>query len=154
MAKLKLILDTSIVIDCLDEREPFYQDARLLLTAGRVGEFELWLTSSQFTDLIYILSNGGKRKLLPSVLNQLQGLVTFINIFPVSEREISLMLATQWNDPEDALLYESALAIQADFIVTRNQADFEGNLVKAVNCEELFEWLEKKYGISYAEVAI
>ncbi len=148
------MVDTNVIIDCLDMREPFYEKARLLLTAGRVGELELWLTSSQFTDLIYILSDGGKQKHLPSVLQQLQGLVTFVNIFPVSEREISLMLATQWKDPEDALLYETALAIKADFIVTRNQKDFEGSLVKAVSCEELFNWLENERNVSYAEVAI
>ena len=43
------------------------------MTAGRVGEFDLWITSSQVTDLIYILSEGGKRSLLSRVLEQLRG---------------------------------------------------------------------------------
>ena len=56
MARMKLLLDTNVVIDYLHEREPYYEKARLLMTAGRVGEFSLWITSSQVTDLIYILS--------------------------------------------------------------------------------------------------
>ena len=58
MARMKLLLDTNVVIDYLHEREPYYEKARLLMTAGRVGEFSLWITSSQVTDLIYILSEG------------------------------------------------------------------------------------------------
>ena len=41
MAQAKLLLDTNIVIDYLNEREPYYQKARLLMIAGRVGELDL-----------------------------------------------------------------------------------------------------------------
>ena len=57
MAQSKLLLDTNVVIDYLNEREPYYEKARLLMIGGRVGEFELWISSSQVTDLVYILSN-------------------------------------------------------------------------------------------------
>ena len=60
MAQAKLLLDTNVVVDYLNECEPFYEKARLLMIGGRVGEFELWISSSQVTDLVYILSNGGR----------------------------------------------------------------------------------------------
>ena len=71
MAQAKLLLDTNIVIDYLNEREPYYEKARLLMIAGRVGEFDLWMSSSQITDLIYILSEGGAQSLIPLVLERL-----------------------------------------------------------------------------------
>ncbi len=37
MSRLKLMVDTNVIIDCLDMREPFYEKARLPLTAGRAG---------------------------------------------------------------------------------------------------------------------
>lgn len=37
MAQAKLLLDTNVVIDYLNEREPFYEKARLLMIGGRVG---------------------------------------------------------------------------------------------------------------------
>lgn len=52
MAKARVLLDTNIIVDCLGVREPFYEPARRVLLCGRVGEFELWSASSQFTDLI------------------------------------------------------------------------------------------------------
>ena len=92
MGKIKALLDTNIVIDFLNQREPFYEQARLLMIAGRVGEFDLWISSSQVTDLIYILSEGGKPSLIPETRERIQGLRTFANVFAVSEREIDKCL--------------------------------------------------------------
>lgn len=154
MARLKLLLDTNIVIDFLHEREPHYRDARLLMMAGRVGEFDLWITSSQVTDLIYILSEGGNRSLLPRVLDQLRGLRTFVNVHAVSDREVDRMLAASWKDPEDSLIFESALGMRADAIITRNQKNFESSVIKVVDCDEFFAWVRDEFGFDYDEVAI
>ena len=88
MGKIKALLDTNIMIDFLNRRKPFYEQARLLMIAGRVGEFDLWISSSQMTDLIYILSEGGKPSLIPKTRERIQGLRTFVSVFAVSEREI------------------------------------------------------------------
>ena len=154
MSRIKLVLDTNIVIDFLNEREPFYDKARLLMTAGRVGEFDLWISASQVTDLIYILSEGGKASLIKEVSEQLQGLRTFVNVFPVSDREIDKMLSSSWKDPEDRLLFEVALTLKANCLVTRNQSDFESNLVPILNCDELFNWLKSTFDLDYEEVAL
>ena len=141
MAQAKLLLDTNVVVDYLNEREPFYEKARLLMIGGRVGEFELWISSSQVTSLVYILSNGGRASEMDAVMGQLRGLRTFVNVFAASEREIDLMLAASWHDPEGYLLYEIALALRADALITRNQLDFPQGLVPVMNCDEFFRWL-------------
>ncbi|MBC2889393.1 type II toxin-antitoxin system VapC family toxin [Gordonibacter massiliensis (ex Traore et al. 2017)] len=154
MGRMKLLLDTNVVIDFLHEREPYYRKTRLLMTAGRVGEFDLWITSSQMTDLIYILSEGGNRSLLPRVLEQLRGLRTFVNVHAVSDREVDRMLAAAWKDPDDSLIFESALEMGADAIVMRNQRDFESSVVKVVDCDEFFAWMREDFGFDYDEIAI
>lgn len=154
MSIAKLLLDTNVVIDYLHERDPFYQKARLLMIAGRVGEFELWISSSQVTDLVYILSDGGNRSALPRALDQLKGLRTFVEVFPVSDREIDRMLAASWKDPEDCLLCEVALEMRADAIISRNQKDFETSLVKVLDCDEFFAWMKSERGLDYDEVAL
>ena len=149
MGRLKLLLDTNVVVDFLHEREPHYRKTRLLMLAGRVGEFDLWITSSQVTDLVYILSDGGKRSELPRVLEQLRGLRTFVNVYAVGDREVDRALATLWKDPEDALIFEAALAMKADAIVTRNQKDFEKSSIKVFDCTGLFAYLEEEKGLVY-----
>lgn len=152
MAQAKLLLDTNVVVDYLNEREPFYEKARLLMIGGRVGEFELWISSSQVTDLMYILSNGGRTSEMDAVMGQLRGLRTFVNVFAASEREVDLMLATSWHDPEDYLLYEIALALRADALITRNQSDFPQGLVPVMDCDEFFQWMRDTHGLDYGEI--
>lgn len=154
MAQAKLLLDTNVVIDYLNEREPFYEKARLLMIGGRVGEFELWVSSSQVTDLVYILSNGGRASEMEDTLRRLRGLRTFVNVFPTGDREIDLMLAAAWRDPEDYLLYEIAFSLKADAIVTRNQGDFPEGLVLVMDCDEFFAWMRADFGLDYGEVAL
>lgn len=152
MVRAKLLVDANVLIDYLSMREPFYDEARLLMIVGRVGEFELWMTSSQVTDLIYILSDGGKQSLMPSVLERLRGLRTFVEVFAAGGAEIDRMLASAWKDPEDALMFESALSLKADAIITRNAKDFESSLVRAMTAREFFNWLRDEKGVDYQEV--
>lgn len=148
----RLLLDTNVVIDFLNEREPFYEKARLLMICGRVGEFELWLASSQVTDLIYILSEGGKQGQVEEVVKCLRELRTFVNVFAVSDREIDLTLAAAWKDPEDYLLVEVALALNADAVITRNQKDFPEGLVRVLDCDEFFDWMSEDFSLNYEGV--
>ena len=154
MACAKVVLDTNILIDFLNEREPFYRPTRLLMIGGRAGEFDLWITTSQFTDLVYILSEGGKPALIPSTLERLRGVRTFVNVYQVTDRDIDQMLVTSWADPEDALLFEAALQLKADFLVTRNQRDFERPLVRVVDCRGFFEALRTECGLVYEEMEL
>lgn len=154
MEKLRLLLDTNVVIDYLDAREPHYEKARLLMLAGYAGEFELWITASQVSDLIYILSEGGSRERMPGVLERLRGLRSFVEVFATGESEVDRMLAASWKDPEDCLLFEAALSLRADAIITRNQKDFETSLIKVLDCEEFFEWVKREYSLDYDEVNV
>ena len=153
MALQKLLLDTNIVLDFIGEREPFYEDAYMLMLTGRVGEFSLWIASSQVTDMIYILTNGGNKSKVPEVLEKLRALRTFINVYAVTDSDIDKSLASTWSNPENALLVEIALKMHADAIITRDEDFPETDMIRVHDCASFFEWLEKEKGISYAEVS-
>ena len=148
------MLDTNSVLDYLNERDPFYASSRLLMIGGRAGEFDLWITSSQITDLIYILSDGGKTAGIPPVLERLRGLRTFVSVCAIGSNEIDRMLATSWKDPEGALLFEAALEIRADFLISRNQKDFESSMLPVLDCEGFFEWMRKERKTDYGEIEL
>ena len=154
MALQKLLLDTNVVIDFLHHREPFFEPTRLLMLCGRVGEFSLWIASSQVTDIVYIMTDGGKEGKLPEALEKLRALRTFVNVLAVAEADIDRMLATSWADPEDGLLVDLALKMRADAIITRD-ADFpETDLIRVHDCASFFEWLEQEMNLSYADVPL
>lgn len=148
----KLLLDTNIVVDFINHRDPFFEKARLLMLAGRVGEFDLWISSSQVTDIIFILTNGGDKSKTPEILEKLRTLRTFVNVYAVTDRDIDKMLATTWHDPEDALLVELALRMQADAIITRDKDFPDTDAIRVHDCEEFFDWLRKEHGASYDKV--
>ena len=154
MSRQKLLLDTNVILDWLDQREPFYKDARLLMICGRVGEFSLWITSSQVTDLIFVLTGGGKKSRVPETLEKLRAMRAFVNVQAVTDADIDKMLASSWSDPEDGLLIEIALKMRADAIITRNKDFPTTNLIRVQNCSEFFEWLKDEKGISYDDVPI
>lgn len=160
MKKIKLLLDSNILLDFLNHRDPYFEDARLLMLCGRVGEFSLWASSNQITDIVYIASNGGDESLMPGLLKRMQSLRKIVNMYPVDEQDIGSMLATSWKDPEDALLHHLALKMGANAIITRDEG-FKRSIkeegldsIEAFDCAELFDWIEAEYGINYAEIAI
>ena len=154
MARARLLLDTNILLDFLNKREPYYKDARKLLIAGRVGEFSLWVAASQFTDVVYIASDGGKSALIPKTLERLRLLRSFINVATVSDIDVDKMLSTTWKDPEDALLLQVALKLRVDAIITHDANFPASDYVKCLTCSQFFEWLEQEQGISYEEVLV
>lgn len=104
--------------------------------------------------LVYILSSGGRANEIDAVMDQLQGLRTFVNVFAANEREVDLMLAASWCDPEDYLLYELALALRADALITRNQSDFPQGLVPVMDCDGFFQWMRDTHGLDYDEIEL
>lgn len=121
---------------------------RCFLLVGYVGDFDLWISSSQMTDLVYILSNGGKAPERPKALETLRGVRQFVNIYAPGEVEIDKMLLTSWQDPEEALMHEVALSLRVDAIISRNAQDYEGSFMPVLTCSELFEEF-KSQGIVY-----
>ena len=152
MARKKLLLDSNIVIDFINHREPFFDDAKLLMICGRVGEFSLWIASSQVTDLIYILTDGGKKNKIPEILEALRSLRTFINVYAVTDTDVDKMLANSWSDPEDGLLIDLALKMRADAIITRDEDFPETDLIRVQDCKEFFASLKEEEGVSYSDI--
>ena len=86
---LKLFLDTNVFIDALAHREPFQQNAKLILALGILGEFELWMSATQATDVFYVLSEGGKASRTPWAKEQLKKLCQFVHACDFTSEDIA-----------------------------------------------------------------
>lgn len=154
MKTLKLLVDTNIIVDFFEDRPPHVESTNLLMSLGAIGEFDLWISSSQFTDAFYLLSAGGKASLVKLTKERLRHIRNYVRVCALGESEIDAALDSPWEDVEDACIYQCALKVKADAIITRNKSDFARSSLKVFDCEELFEYLEKKHGISYAELML
>ena len=128
----KIFLDTNVVIDLLDKREPFYRDAVTLFTWAYHKKITLYISALTYATASYLLRKHGKTKmrLLLDNLRQLSKVTT------IGEKEIDDALASAFDDYEDALQYYSALNKKVDVIVTRNKKDFAHSKLPVLSPDE------------------
>lgn len=134
-----LLLDTNIVIDYLQKREPFVQSVKNLLLKAVIQNYELLIAANSIDNIYYILS-----KKLParSVLDGLKQLLTIASIAAVDDQIIRRAIDSNWKDLEDAIQYYSALSAKADLIVTRDLKGYEEQKVEVVTPEEALKLLK------------
>lgn len=127
----KLFVDTNIVIDLLQKREPFYQDAAKLFAMAYYKKVRLLVSPTTYTTASYLLQkNNPDVKMLLSNLRQL------VRISTISEQTIDDSLASSFNDFEDAVQYYSAIRSKAEVIITRNGKDFATSKIPVMTAGE------------------
>lgn len=139
-------------MDFMNERQPFYQQTRMLMVAGRVGEFDLWVTAPQVVDLVYLLSEGGKPELLPRAMERIRGLRTFVQVADLTAANVDRMLASSGQNPEGQLMVNAAIDLRADFLLTHDPDGLENGLVKVTNVPGMFEWLCENRDLDYTQI--
>lgn len=149
---MRFFVDTNIILDYLDERPGFVDSARKLMILGFLQEFELFMSASQATDLFYLLTNGGRASEAESVKKSMRHARQFVRVCSLTEADVDAALESTWHDFEDACVYQCALKLKADAIITRNQQDFEKSSIKVFDCDELFAYLAEEKGLTYEEI--
>lgn len=150
---MRLFLDSNIAVDAIERRQPQPDQAMLLLSLAKLNEFETWISSTQISDLAYILSDGGKHLLMPKAVSGIKALCEALHVCSCGKEEILKALDDGWPDLEDAFVYEAARSVRADVIITRNQDDFEKSSIPVFDCDGFFTWYSQEYGIDYMRIA-
>lgn len=116
------VVDTCIVIDALQNREPFSADAQRLFLAVSNRQFRGVLTAKAITDIFYIL----RRSLHNDALTKecIHKLFVLFDIADTFAVDCQLALSAPIKDYEDAVMIETAKRIGADCIITRNLKDY------------------------------
>lgn len=151
---MNLLLDTNIIVDVLRKRDEDYLSSRLLLALGKLGEFELWISPSQLSDLFYVLTGGGKHHLAEKVSAELSDVLQFVHVCTLGDADARAALQSGWGDLEDALVHQAGRTVKAEAIITRNQKDFAASSIAARSSSEFFEWYAAEYGIRYGELSL
>ena len=131
---MKIVLDTSVVLDVLAERRPFLADSLASMKKAISEGHHLYISASAATDIFYIL-----RKALSSrseALAAMKRLVRIVGIAQVNENCIIDALKSSLDDLEDAVVDEAAAGMGADLIITRNIKDFQSARTRSVTPEE------------------
>ena len=128
----KVFLDTNVVIDLLDKREPFYREAVSLFTLAYNKKITLYISALTFATASYLLRKHGKTE-MRLLLDNLRKLS---KITAIGKKEIDDALASTFDDYEDALKYYSALHKKVEAIITRNKKDFNSSKIPVLTPTE------------------
>ena len=120
--KLKIFIDSDIILDVLSMRESFYDPAAFLFSLIEKEKITGFTSPVIFSNIYYILS---KRTSKQNALESLRYVKKLIHILPVNKRTIELALESVFDDFEDAIQYYCAEQNGIKYFITRNKTDYE-----------------------------
>ena len=130
---MNLFLDTNVLIDLIDKREPFYNDIAVIASMAENKEFKLAASSLSFVNTVYVVSRNVEEKLVLEALKKLRIICEVSNI---DEIVIDKSLISNFNYFEDAVQYFSALHHKSEIILTRNKKDFKNSEIPIMTPSE------------------
>ena len=119
---MKAIMDTCVILDYLQNREPFFDDA-LNIAIGRANrEYEAYLTAASLTDLYYIIHRHTHSSIETHKI--IDKLTQLFGVADSYAEDCINALHNGMSDYEDAVMMASAKRCQMDAIVARNTKHF------------------------------
>ena len=119
---MRALIDTCIIVDALQSRQPFCAEAQEIFLAAANKRFSGFITAKSATDIYYITHRYTHNdKDTRTILNTLFGLFDLLDTAGMDCRRA---ISSDISDFEDAVMVESALRCDIDSIVTRNLKDY------------------------------
>lgn len=119
---MRVLIDTCIIIDALQSRKPFNEDAEKIILLAANKSFEGFITATSATDIYYLThrythSDKETRKILSNIFILLEPLAT-------DGLDCRKAISSEISDYEDAVMVETAIRCKIDCIVTHNTKDY------------------------------
>ncbi len=129
----RLILDTNILLDCVDPRRDHHSEARELLARCNGGGDMGMASPHSLSDVHYIMGKLYGKSAAKQAVRLLCDLVT---IEPVGAEETLLALESNEPDFEDGLVRACAELNDVDFIISRDRKAFEKATIRRLTASE------------------
>jgi predicted nucleic acid-binding protein len=131
---LNILFDTNIILDALLDRDPFGENAIILLDATEQSTINGFLSADSVTTIYYLME-----KVTTKVFarQKIKLLLDLFEIAPVNRAVLDEALGLDFSDFEDAVVHQSAIGVNADGIVTRNAVDFKKSKIAVYSPAEL-----------------
>jgi len=114
---MTILLDTNVILDALQERQPFDVEAKEILLRAQNGEITCYFTANAATDIFYLY---GKARDLKSAKQVLVFLLTTYKVVSVTHDDCINAMSIPIEDFEDALVSVCAKKVGADYIISRD----------------------------------
>ncbi|MBE9212027.1 PIN domain-containing protein [Plectonema cf. radiosum LEGE 06105] len=138
---MRVLIDTTIVLDFIQERQPFIKDAVRLFERVDTGEIEGFIAATTITNIYYIVRRAAGVQAAQDTIAQI---LTDLHICTVDRSVLEQALALNFRDFEDAVQYASGMAYGVEVIVTRDASGFVDAEIPVMLPGELNRTLDSK----------
>ncbi|MBR1815508.1 MAG: PIN domain-containing protein [Lachnospiraceae bacterium] len=130
---MKLMIDTNILLDVLQKREPHYKHSSIIWKLCETKQVEGYVSTLTFANIVYIMKQELSLEQIEKVLNNLSLIFTFTDL---TLSDLKNAASMKWKDFEDSIQSKTAERVEANYIITRNLKDFINSKVTAYSPEE------------------
>ena len=138
---MRAVIDTCIVVDALQNREPFCRDAQAIFLLCANRQYEGFLTAKSVTDIYYLTHRQTHSE--KTTRDVLKKLCTLFGLLDTRGLDIRKAISDEISDFEDAVMIETAIRSGMDCIVTRNIRDYKNAFITVYTPEEFLELLAR-----------
>lgn len=130
---MRLFIDTNVVLDLLQYREPWVHDTMILFQLAKEKKVELIVTDLTFINVVYVAGKNCDKKKLHETLVNLKKLISVVTI---GDTCLEQALNSDYADFEDTVQYFAAKREQVDYILTRDTNGFKMSEIPVMNITE------------------
>ena len=138
---MKALIDTCVIVDILQKRDPFYAAAMEILLAVSNKKCTGILTAKSITDIYYILRRSIHNE--QEVRKLVRVLFTLFEVVDTFSIDCELALSSTIKDYEDAIMVETGSRVGAECIVTRNLKDYKLSTLPVLSPDQFLEEMIK-----------
>ncbi len=128
-SKIRILVDLNVIIDVIQNRQPFYEDSARVLDAVVQQEISGLLAAHSVTTLFYVITRVRNRE---TAVTALTSLLESFSVATVDDAVIRKALSWGWPDFEDAVQMAASVAGNVNYLVTRNPNDFQSGPIPVV----------------------
>ena len=138
---MRVLIDTCVIVDALQSREPFKDDAEKLFLLVANNSFDGYITAKSATDIYYLThrqTHNDKR-----TRKILSDLFTLFCPLDTTGIDCQKALLSEISDYEDAVMVETAIRSGVDCIITRNKKDYTKSSVPVYDPKEFLNFISR-----------
>ena len=139
---MRVMVDTCVIMDGLEKREPFWIEARDIFHMAAARRADFFLSAKSVTDIFYM----EHRRTHDAALTRdvISRLLKLFFAADTTAADCRNALLTETADYEDAVMMETAFREKMDCIVTRNTIDYKKSRVPIYTPRELLALMSDK----------
>lgn len=137
---MRAVIDTCVIMDAIQNREPFAEDAKAIFRAAANKWFTACITAKSAADIYYLThrcthSDKDTRAILMK-------LFILFDVLDTAGMDARRAISSNISDYEDAVMIETAIREEADCIVTRNTKDYSLSPIPVYSPADFLKLLE------------